>query len=226
MEDYIDKKDAIISDLMACKKAFDQVQIPWVVMGGIVLGYARYKDIMPWDTDLDIGIFADISYTQWESVKKALSEQGYKKWNTPKSTAKRNEVNDFSCAFRKTHIDLLIFHKSKGFYICAPKTKFNLRYIEKAEWFDEIQFVDFLGDKYPMPNYIEDFVTAQYGPNWKTNVVKDHSKYHKEKRGDPGKPEDWYLNRFRKEDGKLWWPVLLKSNENIEDFDELRNSVD
>jgi len=60
----MNKKEGIISDLVACKKAFDKINIPWVIIGGIVLGYARYKDIMEWDTDLDVGIFVELSNMQ------------------------------------------------------------------------------------------------------------------------------------------------------------------
>ena len=215
MAEYIDKRDVITSDLEACKRAFDDVDIPWVIMGGITLGYARYKDIMPWDTDLDVGIFTEMTGVQWGSVLSALKKQGFNKGG---------EVDDFAHFFRKTILDLHIFHKDGEFYVCSPKP-YKHRYIERAKWFDKIQIVNFVGDRYPIPNLIEDFVSAHYGPDWKTNIIKNHSEYHKEKRGDPGDPSNWFLNRLRKEDGHFWWPALLMSHENIGDFDELRDST-
>lgn len=216
MSEYVDKTNDISSDLAACKRAFDQAGVPWVIMGGITLGYARYKDIMPWDTDLDIGICTEMTSTQWQSVLFALQKQHFRK---------NGEVNDFAHFFRKVVLDLHVFHKDGNFYVCAPKP-YKHRYVERAKWLDEIQTVDFIGDKFPMPNHIEDFVSAHYGPDWKTNIIKNHAEYHKVKRGDPGDPNHWFLNRFRKEDGRFWWPALLMSHENIGDFDELRNSVD
>jgi predicted nucleotidyltransferase len=44
-------KERIIDDLKACKIAFSQAGIPFIIIGGTVLGYARYNDIMEWDTD-------------------------------------------------------------------------------------------------------------------------------------------------------------------------------
>lgn len=221
MLEYIDRKKLIISDLAACKKAFDKIKIPWVLMGGVVLGYARYGDVMPWDTDLDIGIFTDIDYTTWQSVKTALSEQGYKRWNTPKGKCKKNEVNDFCCAQRETPIDLCIFHKRGDFYVCAPKTTYKIKYVEKAVWFDDIQLVDFVGDKYPMPNNVEDFVLAHYGPDWRTNIKKNHAEYFNEKRGDFSNVRGWLNNRKRKDDGQLWWPALLDADEDVGDLNAL-----
>jgi len=39
---YVDRRVIITEDLAACKTAFDQAEVPWVIMGGVVLGYARY----------------------------------------------------------------------------------------------------------------------------------------------------------------------------------------
>lgn len=215
MAEYVNRTKEIASDLLACKQSFEEIKIPWFIMGGITLGYARYKDIMPWDTDLDIGICAEITKDQWQAVLRSLGKHGFRK---------NGEVNDFAHFFRKVVMDLHVFHKDGEFYVCSP-LPYKHRYIERAKWLDEIQLVDFLGDKYPMPNHLEDYVSAHYGHDWKTHIVKDYKAYHDEKRGDPGAPNSWYLNRFRKEDGRFWWPALLMSHENIGDFDELRDSA-
>ena len=82
MVEYIDKRKAIASDLLACKTAFDQAGIPWVIMGGIVLGYGRYNDIMPWDTDVDIGVFVDLTTKEWQLLYNSLNKNGFKFLNT------------------------------------------------------------------------------------------------------------------------------------------------
>jgi phosphorylcholine metabolism protein LicD len=88
----MNNKLGIVSDLAACKIAFSNVDIPWVIMGGIVLGYARYKDIMDWDTDVDIAIFSEVTDTQWVAVCDSLTKQGYKLSNSPR---KDFTYNDF-----------------------------------------------------------------------------------------------------------------------------------
>lgn len=201
MVEYIDRKDIISSDLVACKAAFDKAEVPWVIIGGIVLGYARYKDIMPWDTDLDICIFTEITNMQWNFVYTALHNQGF---------MFSNDRKDFIYANRETELNIDTYHKDGDFYSSFPKSTPGLKFVEKAEWFDDIQMVDFLGDKYPMPNNIEDFVSAHYGSDWKTNIMKDHEQYFIDKRG--GRDQStWTMCRSSKQ-GDLW-PKILKVDE-------------
>ena len=212
MVEYIDKRKAIASDLLACKTAFDQVGIPWVIMGGIVLGYGRYNDIMSWDTDVDIGVFVELTTKEWQLLYNSLNKNGFKFLN---------DKIDFIWCNRSIEFNMGLFHKNGDYYESFPTTTPGLKFVEKAKWYEAPKIVDFLGSKYPMPNHLEDFLNAHYGKNWKTNIIKDHSQYFREKRGDPNNVNNWLLNRKRKEDGNLWWPAFLKTDENIGDFDEL-----
>jgi hypothetical protein len=197
----------IASDLAACKLAFEQVNIPWVITDGIVLGYARNKEIMPWDTDLDMGVFVEITDKQWNSIYKSLLKNGFR--------IKRPTRDDFIWGTRQSKLNLWLFHKSGDFYEAFPRTTRGFKFVEKAKWYDEPQMVDFLGSKYPMPNHIDDYLDHRYGPDWKTNIVKDHDKFFEQKRGNPRNVPEWKTNRIRKEDGRLWWPVILKKKEKI-----------
>lgn len=212
MVEYIDKRKAIASDLLACKTAFDQAGIPWVIMGGIALGYGRYNDIMSWDTDVDIGVFVELTTKEWQLLYNSLNKNGFKFLN---------DKIDFIWCNRNTEFNMFLFHKNGDYYEAFPTTTPGLKFVEKAKWYDTPKIVDFLGDKYPMPNHLEDFLNAHYGKNWKTNIIKDHSQYFREKRGDPNNVNNWLLNRKRKEDENLWWPAFLKIDENIGDFDEI-----
>lgn len=205
MVEYIDRKDIISSDLIACKNAFDKTEVPWVIIGGIVLGYARYKDVMPWDTDLDICIFTEITDAQWTSIHTSLYNQGF---------IFGNDRKDFVYANRKTELNIDTYHKDGEFYNSFPKSTPGLKFVEKAEWFETIQMVDFLGDKYPMPNNIEDFVRSHYGSDWKTNIIKDHEQYFIDKRG--GRDQSTWLTCRSSKQGDLW-PKILKVHEYMED---------
>lgn len=201
--------EGIASDLAACKSAFDQVGIPWVITDGIILGFARYNNIMPWDTDLDMGVFVEIDNNQWNNIIKSLVNNGFK--------IKRPSRNDFIWGTRESKFNMWLFHKKGKFYESYPSTTKGFKFIEKARWYDKPQMVDFLGSKYPMPNHISDYLTHRYGPDWKTNIKKDHDKFFLEKRGNPTNVKEWRTNRIRKEDGRLWWPVILKNKEKIKD---------
>jgi len=203
MAEYIDRKDAIISDLIACKAAFNQAGVPWIIIGGIVLGYARYKDIMRWDTDLDMGVFVKISLDQWRVLHNALGKNGF---NLPITR------ENFMCCIREAEFNLWFFNKNDEFYEAFPECTPGIKFVEKAIWYDEPQMVDFLGDKYPMPNNLEDYLVCQYGADWKTNIVKNHEEYYLEKRGTRNVAA-WPAGRATKE-GDMW-PKTLKIEDNM-----------
>ena len=106
------------------------------------------------------------------------------------------------------------FHKNGDYYEAFPVTTPGMKFIEKASWFDEPQLVDFLGDKYPMPNNIDDYLACQYGHDWKTNIQKDHGKFFVEKRGGR-KVSTWTGGRCGKH-GDLWPKILKISDKNEE----------
>jgi hypothetical protein len=204
MSEYVNRKEDIISDLAACKDAFDKAGVPWVILGGIVLGYARYKDIMAWDTDLDIGIFVELDDDKWHLLWDALNKNGFR--------FPTNRV-DFMYCYRRVECNLELYHKDGEFYNCFPKSTPGIKFVEKSVWHDEHQVVDFLGSKYPIPNYVEDFVSAHYGPDWKTNIIKDHEQYFMEKRG--GRDQSLWTKSRASKYGDLW-PKALKLDDSME----------
>ena len=200
MVEYIDKREGIAADLKAFKKVFDSVDIPWVIIGGIVLGYARYKEIMAWDTDVDIVLY-DINDVKWQKLCRALKQEGF---NFP-----ANKV-DFMYCYRRVECNIDIFYKDGNFYNSYPASTPGIKFVEAAKWFDEVQTVDFLGDKYPMPNHIEDFVVAHYGVDWKTNIIKDHEVYFTDKRG--GRDQSTWTKSRASKFGDLWPKALNKGD--------------
>ena len=197
----VEMKSKIESDLKACKSAFDEVNIPWVITDGIVLGYARYKDIMSWDTDLDMAVVGEITDEQWQQLFDALRASGFRL---------KNAKTDFLYGRRETTFNGWLFHKNGDYYEAFPETTPGIKFVDKAIWYDEPQIVDFLGDKYPMPNHIDDYLNCQYGNDWRTNIIKDHEQYFTNKRGSRSDPSKWLTGRCGK-DGDLW-PKILKVN--------------
>jgi len=195
--------ETLALDLLACKKVFDNVKIPWIIMGGVVLGYARYRKIMEWDTDIDIAVFAEINKSKWKELYKAFCEEGFRV---------RKHKSDFVCGGRLTPFNLWFFHTNGKFCEAFPKTTPGLKFVEKSMWYKKPQIVDFLNDKYPMPNYMDDYLICQYGPDWMTNVVKDHEKYYLDKRGTRDVSQ-WPSGRATK--GGDMWPKILKIGDNM-----------
>ena len=203
MAEYIDRKDVITADLKACNQAFAAARVPWCIMGGIVLGYARYKDIMRWDTDVDMGVFVELTPQEWQKLNHSLRRYGF---GIPL------QKNDFVYCFRKAEFNMWMFHKNGDYYESFPASTPGIKFVEKAIWYDEPQIVDFLGGKYPMPNSMDDYLVCQYGKNWETNIIKNHEQYYLEKRGtrDTGQ---WPAGRATKE-GDMW-PKTLKVEDSM-----------
>jgi len=198
----------LASDLLACKKAFDNVKIPWVITDGIVLGYARYKNIMEWDTDVDLAVFEEINKKQWKALFNSLIKEGFRI---------RKGKADFVCGGRLNSFNLWFFHKKGNFYEAFPTTTPGMKFVEKAIWYDKPQMVDFLGSKYPMPNDINDYLNYHYGNDWETNIIKDHKTWFKKKRGGDGKfiSQPLWLNGRSGKDGDLW-PKIIKIDDTME----------
>lgn len=195
--------ETIHSDLKACKTAFNNTEIPWIIMGGIVLGYARYNNIMAWDTDVDIAVVGDITVKQRQKLNKGLTNIGFKI-----SSGK----GDFIYGRRKAPFNIWFFHKNGNYYEAFPKSTPGLKFVEKDIWYDKPQIVDFLNDTYPMPNNIDDYLICQYGVDWKTNIVKNHEQYYLDKRGSRDVSK-WPAGRATKT-GDMW-PKLLKIGDNM-----------
>ena len=201
----IDNREAIISDLKACKTAFDQAGIPWCIADGVVLGYARYNDVMPWDTDLDVQVMVELSDDDWLRLHGALHDNGF--------IFPSAKIDFFYCC-REISFNMMLFHKKGDYYEAIPGPAApGLKYIEKAVWYDEPQIVDFLGDKYPMPNNIEDYLNCRYGEDWMTNIIKDHDEFFVYKRGGIT-PRSWQWGRCGKT-GTLW-PRIIEINDDTE----------
>jgi len=200
--------ETIESDLIACSNAFKEVEIPWVIIDGIVLGFVKINKILPQDTDLDLGVFIELNTKQREDIVKALQRNGFK----------INPItSDFVYARRKTKFNLWLYHKKGEFYEAFPKSTPGLKFVEKAEWYDKPQTVNFLGDKYPMPNHLEDYIECRYGKGW-----RDRSHTHEEWRvikfGTTDQSVEvgqkiWLESRCGK-DGDLW-PKIMKIEEEL-----------
>ena len=199
-------RDLIASDLAVCKDIFDQVEIPWVIIDGIVLGYVRHNDIMIWDTDVDLGIFWEITDLEWKDLYVLLKAAGFRT---------RDFKQDFVYGRRQVNLNLWLYHKKGNFYESFPRTTPGIKFVEKAEWYDKIQLVDFLDAVYPMPNNLEDYIICRYGKDWK-EVRYTHTEWRLEKFGtsSPKLETDIWLNSRCGPNGDLW-PKIMRVEDNL-----------
>lgn len=203
MGEYKDQRKEIVEDLIACKQAFTEANIPWVITDGVILGYGRMNDILPWDTDLDIGVFVELSDEEWQTLYTSLNKHGF---------IFPNDRNDFVHCIRKAEFGIGFFHKDKTgeYYEAFPASTPGLKFVEKALWHDEHQMVEFLGDIYPIPNNVDDYLSCRYGDDWKTNIVKDAEQFFVYKRG--GRDQSTWVKGRCGKTGNLW-PKIIRTTE-------------
>lgn len=185
-------RPGIISDLAACKAAFDQTGIPWVITDGIVLGYIRNGEVLAWDTDLDLGIFREITAAEWNKLAAALRVAKF---------GIRRTKQDFIYGRRRVKFNLWLFHPKGELCEAFPRSTKGFKFVDEMRWFREPRHVKFLGSTYPIPNHTEEYLDTHYGTDWRTRVVKDHKAWFAEK-------------RRRAQKGGDLWPKMLKLNEN------------
>ena len=194
-------KKNIIADLVACKAAFAAVRIPWVLVDGLVLGYLRHRDVTPGDTDLDFAVCKELSPSEWQLLFSSLRGFGFRF---------KNLQTDFVYGGRTVKFNFWMYHKKGSFYEVFPKSTPGVKFVEKAKWYDKIQLVNFLGDFYPVPTHIEDYVACRYGADWK-EVSYTHHDWRKEKYGTYGagfERDVWLKSRCGPK-GDLW-PRIMK----------------
>lgn len=199
-------KEAIILDLAACKKAFEEARIPWVIIDGIVLGYVRHNDVIPWDTDIDLGIPHEVSKAEWERFHIAFTRVGF---------GVRNMRQDFIYGRRKVKLNAWIMHRKGDYFESFPHSTPGVKFVEKAEWYEEIQFVDFLGSTYPMPANLEEYIVCRYGKDWK-EAKYTHDQWRLEKFGTKSSgflPKVWLNSRCGPK-GDLW-PKIMKVGDDL-----------
>lgn len=164
----------IIQDLKMHKLAFEEAKIPWVLIDGLVLGYVRGNGIIPWDTDVDLAVCKELTSEERDNLLYVIM---------PKYEFRiKKQEGDFIYGIGKSTINLWFYHMEGDYYVSYPRSAPLVKFVEKAEPYDNIQQVEFEGGIYPMPGCLENYLIDRYGKNWKTETWS-HDDWYKEKRG-------------------------------------------
>lgn len=143
----------------------DQYDIRHWLEGGSLLGAARSGDIIPWDNDVDIGIYADDIYKL--AIFETCSTQGPVKDERDFVWEKAREGNFFRVHFSPTnriHVDIFPFHSVNGT-------------MTKDFWFPDhpqdrpfpesflipLKKMSFVGIQASVPNNVREFLELKFG---------------------------------------------------------------
>lgn len=149
----------VFSVLESCKVRY------WLE-GGSLLGAVRYKDIIPWDYDIDIGIYRDdmIKCPVLLQIKKEpfVNEEGFS-WEK----AVEGEGDFFRVQYSETnhlHVDIFPFYSKKGIMTKDTWIKGHKQDTEFPEHFlKPLTQIEFAGLKASAPNNVRKFLEYKFG---------------------------------------------------------------
>lgn len=199
-------KERTENDLLRVKKIFDGFSVPLILGKGVLLGVIRENQILPWDSDIDLFILASNPYENIVRAVNLMNKSGFEFWETYKTP--KGKIIHWS--FAPTHgntpacIKMLYLSKDSRFLmetgIALGKRKATITLLP-TRLFNPPKEITFLGQKFLVPNPPEEYLSKNYGENWRT-PIKDGGW----KRG-----RKWKI-RFANECEESPWSKIIREN--------------
>ncbi len=158
------------------KEAFEELNIPYWLEYGTLLGAYRDKNFISNDLDIDLGLFLSDSSPL---VAKKLAEKGFVRER--KITIDNGSYGlEESYNYKGVGVDLFyfvkqgeqvyshVFTKEVGMSWEKTVAKYGGYLVREIHfpWVGDIGSIDFLGDKYSIPPCVENHLSSHYGENF------------------------------------------------------------
>ena len=145
-------------NLKEIKKVLDDMGVVFLLGSGSCLGAVRDKTFIPWDDDVDLLTVLGVNGLTEErvdGVASVLMAKGYfvAQGDTPKSRLKMTLKDHVRISLEALRIIDGCVYSYPG--IALP-----------AEMFTHPREIDFLGDKFNVPNPPEEYLALKYGAEW------------------------------------------------------------
>jgi len=146
--------------LREAKQIMDQLEVVFFLRQGTCLGVVRDNELIPWDDDLDLGSVIGLNGLNEGSIDRVASAfrdvgYGVTVENLDHyiyvTLSKSSMRMDWAC-YRV--IDEHIFH--------YPGIRLPIRL------FTDLKEIEFIGEKFLVPNPPEEYLHIKYGPSWMT----------------------------------------------------------
>jgi len=215
----INKEQANIN-LQLLKFILDKNDVPFGLIYGTLLGSVREHDFITHDEDIDLYILDEYK-TNFYSALFELRDQGFE-------VVRNDRAGLISIMRNNEYIDFYIFKKYKpGIRICS-----GLCILEK--YLKNTITIKFNGSNYNIPQAYEEWLTFEYGKNWRTPIKYTDFKisklkkiffYTKEKIKDLLPDNLYFLIKKRYEQKTIheFYRKLNKLQINNEDFSHYSN---
>lgn len=146
----------------------------WLDFGGL-LGIIRTGELIPYDKDIDIGIFEE-DIDKYNSLEKQITDKGYRfyKIEREKLSSDKDFVPRIHLGLEKTHCthicacDIFIWQNIKK---RDPRKSIMINEYQfcccNSSYFENAQFIEWKGAKIKVPQNPEEYLKLRYGPKWK-----------------------------------------------------------
>lgn len=166
---YATKRTLNKSDVARMKKSCDvihEIGFDYRLTDGTALGIYRSGEFIEHDDDVDIDIL-NPKLRQIKEVKKVFKKRfGYK---IGREVYYKNKIQQLVFYDDNGYVFDMVFWYSRGDQI-ENYCERGFERLQLAAYFDvkKLHYIDFYGDRYPMPSSIESWLVDRYGPDWKT----------------------------------------------------------
>lgn len=149
--------------LLITQKVLNEHCIPFFLIFGTLLGAYRDGEFIPYDSDVDIGLFM-----RYRGKLLSLIRSGaFNQYGIQFCTKKYKSLNFFT--YKGERIDLFFFRKKNGVYKCL------CFYIDEKHIENGLDDIEFLGSQFKTVRYIEQYLQGAYGEDWARPIKGFHA---------------------------------------------------
>lgn len=155
----------------------DQCKVRYWLEGGSLLGAARHRDLIPWDYDVDIGIYDDdikkcplLLYATKQPIK---DDEGFIWEKAPEGDFLRVQFSETN----RLHVDIFPFYPVNK--IMTKKTWFSDHPQDKEfpeEFVKNLTKIHFAGTLASVPSNVKEFLEFKFGENVISNPQYPNSR--------------------------------------------------
>jgi lipopolysaccharide cholinephosphotransferase len=145
-------------------KILDSLNINYFLQTGILLGAIRDKDLIKWDWDIEISVFANQFLKKIDLVAKALKKNKFTIINI--NNKKQDSKIDFKGKLEESVTGYTIFSWN---YSKLRKVYWRREYSVPEHFLKNLSKIKFFNRYFKCPSYPKEYLSFAYG-DWKTPI--------------------------------------------------------
>lgn len=152
------------SVMFECCEILKDLNINYRISDGTILGIYRNGEFIAHDNDIDVEIIDD---NKVASIEKAFKKR---KMILGRKVIYKNKLQQLIYYTNENIIfDIVIWHLNENDGKLYNYSERDYERVQDAKFFqkDKMEFIEFKGNKYPMPSPIEEWLEMRYGTDWR-----------------------------------------------------------